>query len=52
MADALRKQDLFVNSVLAQNAGALLWKLLREEQLSVRGFYLNLDSLTTVPIDV
>lgn len=52
MADALRKQDLFVNSVLAQNAGALLWKLLREERLSVRGFYLNLDTLTTVPMEV
>lgn len=52
MAEALEKQDLFVNSVLVQTAGSLLWSLLRDAALDTRGFYINLDSYRTAPIPV
>lgn len=52
MAEALRKQDLFVNSVLVQLSGSLLWSLLRESRISVRGFYMNLETLTCLPMEL
>lgn len=52
LAEALSKQDLFINSSLSQLAGSLLWKLFREPLLQYRGFYLNLDNFKTTPIPV
>ena len=52
MAEALSKQDLFVNSVLVQMAGSLLWSLFKDAAISTRGFYLNLDSFKTSGIPV
>lgn len=52
MAEALRKQDLFINSTLAQGAGSLLWNLLKNGYTTVRGFYLDLSSLTMMPISI
>ena len=50
MAEALSKQDLFVNSVLVQTAGSLLWSLLTDAGLDTRGFFINLDSYRTSPM--
>lgn len=52
LAEALSKQDLFINSALVQMAGSLLWTLLREPIIDTRGFYLNLESMRTSPIHV
>lgn len=52
LAEALSKQDLFINSVLVQTAGSLLWSMFRECVIDTRGFYVNLDSYKTVGIPV
>lgn len=52
LAEALEKQDLFINSTLASMGASLLWKLFREGMTPQRGFFLNLASLHAVPIAV
>ena len=52
MAEALTKQDLFVNSVLVQTAGSLLWSLLTDAAIDTRGFFINLDTYRTAPLKV
>lgn len=52
LAEALEKQDLFINSILAQAGCGLLWKMIREGRTFYRGIYLNLDTMrmTAVPV--
>lgn len=50
LAQALEKQDLFINSTLASMGLSLLWKLFREGMTEYRGFFLNLASYRTEPI--
>lgn len=52
VAEALRKQDLFINSSLAQAGCALLWKLFREVKIEHHGVFLNLSTFKTNPIMV
>lgn len=52
LAAALNKQDLFINSTLAQFGLNILWKLFREARIKHRGCYVNLDSLTVNAIPV
>lgn len=52
MAEALSKQDLFVNSVLVQTAASLLWSLLTDIAIDTRGFFINLDTYRTAPIQI
>lgn len=52
LAEALEKQDLFINSILAQAGCALLWKMLREGRTFYRGAYINLDALKVLPIKI
>ena len=52
LAEALSKQDLFINTTLAQMAGSLLWNLLHEGNTTSRGFFLNLENFTGQPISV
>jgi len=52
LAEALEKQDLFINSTLAQFGCNLLWKLLREGQLRYHGCYVNLETMTVNPIRI
>ncbi len=52
LADALERQDLFINSALAQLGCNLLWKLFRYGKLEHRGLYLDLETLTANPIQV
>lgn len=50
LAEALEKQDLFINSTLAQFGCNLIWKLFREEWLKHQGCYVNLDTMIVNPI--
>lgn len=52
MAEALNKQDLFINSVLVQMAGSLLWSLLRDCIIDTRGFFVNLESFKTTGMPI
>lgn len=50
LAQALEKQDLFVNATLASMGASLLWKLFREGMTAQRGFFLNLGTFRLEPI--
>lgn len=50
LAEALRKQDLFINSTLSQLGCALLWKLITNGMIDYQGVYLNLDTMNVNPI--
>ncbi|MFV8328186.1 PRTRC system ThiF family protein [Flavobacterium sp. ZS1P14] len=50
LAEALEKQDLFINSALANMGASLLWKLFREGMTAQRGFFLNLANFKSEPI--
>lgn len=52
LAEALEKQDLFVNSTLAQLGCALLWKMFTEGMLHVQGLFLNLDTMNVNPMEI
>ncbi len=52
LAEALNKQDLFINSTLAQIGMALLWKMFTKGVLEYQGAYLNLESMKVNPIKV
>lgn len=52
MAQSINKQDLFINSTLAQIGTNLIWKLFREGMISVHGAYVNLETLTVNPIKI
>lgn len=52
LAEALRKQDLFINATLAQMGCALLWRLFREGFLEYHGVFLNLETMKTNPLPV
>jgi len=52
LAEALTKQDLFINASLADLGGSLLWQLLSEGVIENRGFFLNLRTLKTEPLKV
>lgn len=52
LAEALSKQDLFINSTLANIGMALMWKMFTKGVLDVQGAYLNLDTMRVNPIRV
>ena len=52
LAQALKKQDLFINSTLAQLGCGLLWKLFRESMIEYHGIFLNLDTMKTNPLKI
>ena len=52
LAEALEKQDLFMNSVLAQMGCSLLWQLLRQGLTTERGFFVNLANFRSQPLAV
>lgn len=52
LAEALDKQDLFINPTLANLGCDILWKLFREMRVKHHGIYLNLETMTTNPIKV
>jgi PRTRC genetic system ThiF family protein len=52
LAEALEKQDLYINSALAQMGCSLLWGLFRNGLTEHRGFFLNLKDFRSQPIPV
>lgn len=52
LAEALEKQDLFINSTLAQLGCNILWKMFREGMIEHHGLFLNLNTLKGNPISV
>ncbi|MCO6148917.1 PRTRC system ThiF family protein [Flavobacterium sp. NRK1] len=50
LAEALEKQDLFVNSVLAQMGCSLLWQLFRKGYTEQRGVFVNLGDFRAMPL--
>lgn len=52
MAEALEKQDLFINSIVATLAGQLLWQLMRRGGINHHGYFVNLANGRTQPIEV
>lgn len=45
LADALEKQDLFINSTLAQFGCDLLWKMFRNGMIHHQGMFLSLENI-------
>lgn len=52
LAAALNKQDLFINSILAQFGANIIWKMFREAHIKYHGMYLNLQTMNTNPIKI
>lgn len=52
LAQALEKQDLFINSMLAQVGCDILWRMFKEGRTLYRGAYVNLNTLRVNPIPV
>ena len=52
LAEALEKQDLLINSSLANSGMQLLWRLFREGKTPYHGVIINLETLTSNPIHV
>ena len=52
MAEALSKQDLFINSTVATLGGHLLWQLMRHGGLNHHGYFVNLKEGIVLPLSV
>ncbi|GAA4905942.1 PRTRC system ThiF family protein [Mucilaginibacter defluvii] len=52
LAEALERQDLYINSSLAQMGSSLLWSLFRNGLTAYKGFFLNLKDFRSQPIPV
>ncbi|MFA6151986.1 MAG: PRTRC system ThiF family protein [Chitinophagaceae bacterium] len=52
LAEALEKQDLFINPALVNMGASLLWSLFRNGMTEYRGFFMNLKDFRTQPIFV
>lgn len=52
MAEALEKQDLFVNDFAVRIASAILWDLFRHGGTDIRGAFYSLDPVSVNPIKI
>ena len=52
LAEALEKQDLYINGSLAQMGCSLLWNLFRKGLTPYRGFFHNIGEFRTQPIPI
>lgn len=52
LAEALEKQDLFINSTLAHIGCDILWRMFKEGKTLYRGVYVNLETLKVTAIPV
>jgi PRTRC genetic system ThiF family protein len=50
LAEAIKQQDLFINSTLANVGSKILWKLFRDGMTDQAGVFLNMDTLKMNPI--
>jgi hypothetical protein len=51
-AEALRKQDLYINTALAVYGAELLWQLLSDGMIEHRGLFLNIKKFKTTPLKI
>jgi PRTRC genetic system ThiF family protein len=52
IAEAIEKQDLFINPIVSYMGLNLLWKLLKEYSITHRGYYINLETGKTNSINL
>ena len=52
LAEALQKQELFINSTLANHGCSLLWTMFRKAMTPHRGCFLNLETGRTAPLPI
>lgn len=52
LTEALERQDLYINSILAQVGCDILWRMFKEGRTLYRGAYINLDTLRVNPIPI
>lgn len=52
LAEALNKQDLFINTNLANMGLGILWKMFREMRIKYNGLYMNLETMSVNPIKI
>ena len=52
LTEALDRQDLFINSTLAQLGCNILWKMFRNGMIEHHGLYLNLETMKVNPINI
>lgn len=52
VAEALDRQDLFINSTLANLGASLIWNMFRSGMVDTRGFFVNLKEFKTQPLKV
>lgn len=52
LAEALSKQDLFINSTLSQIGMALMWKMFTKGVIDTQGAFLNLETMKVNPIKI
>lgn len=50
LMEALSRQDLFINSTLANLGLSILWKMFREIKIVHHGVFVNLDTMKTTPL--
>jgi hypothetical protein len=50
LAEALEKQDMFINSTLAQMGCSLPWGMLREGMITKKELFLNLGDFNVAPL--
>ncbi|PTQ91831.1 PRTRC genetic system ThiF family protein [Mucilaginibacter yixingensis] len=51
-SEALRKQDLYINSAIALYGAELLWQLLTDGMIENRGVFLDIKKFKTTPLKV
>lgn len=51
-AEALAKQDLFINSTLAELGSTILWRMIRQGYIESHGLFLNLELMSVNPLPV
>jgi PRTRC genetic system ThiF family protein len=51
-AEAISKQDLFINSTLAQYATHLLWKMIKDLKIENHGVFINLETMKANPLPI
>lgn len=52
LAEAIGRQDLYINSTLAQFGAGLIWKLFREGLIRHHGCYVNMDTYQVMPMAI
>ena len=52
LAEALERQDLFINQSVATFALQLLWQFIREGGLNIHGYFINLETGKVTPLPI